>query len=333
MKAPLFWDKPNSLTAHFLQPLAFFYRCIVGLRALLYKRQVLRCYRAPWPVIVIGNITVGGTGKTPLLVWLTLQLKQAGFKPAVVTRGYGANSTSKQPLWVTSESDPNQVGDEPVLIAKKTQCPVVVSPKRSQAVKRLTEQNICNIVVCDDGLQHYALERDLEICVIDGLRRFGNQHLLPAGPLRESVTRLLSVDYLVTNTTAGGSEQCGEWPMYYQPQSLRYVHNDQSVQQRISTACALAGIGYPPRFFTLLERMGICLTVCKAYPDHYRYRREILLRDFGASAVVMTEKDAVKCRAFAQPNWYYLPVEAQLPAEFSQKLLTHIKKVSHGIGS
>ncbi|MDD1617607.1 MAG: Tetraacyldisaccharide 4'-kinase, partial [Methylococcaceae bacterium NSP1-2] len=179
-----------------LMPLGFLFSDIVRFRKFLYRIGMLKTQRLPVPVIIVGNITVGGTGKTPLIIALTQVLKDAGFKVGIISRGYGGDSI---PRMVTVDSDPKQVGDEALLIAKQTGCPMAVAPLRVEAGKLLLEQADCNVILSDDGLQHYALYRDIEIAVIDGERRFGNSYCLPAGPLREPINRLQSVDFIVVN--------------------------------------------------------------------------------------------------------------------------------------
>ena len=250
---------------------------------------------------MIGNLNVGGSGKTPLVIWLLRVLVQSGFNPAVITRGYGGIQ-QKKPVWVNAQSDPAIVGDEPVLIAQKTGCTVLVSSDRKRAARLLETASNCDVILCDDGLQHYALARDIEICVVDGKRRFGNGHLLPAGPLREPVKRIDDVDYVVTNTTGGSIPHANEWSMCYQVQQLRSVVDDSPVTLPETTVSAFAGIGYPPRFFAQLKTLGLRLKDTKGYPDHHCYNQQELLNTFGTDPLIMTEKDAVKCRSFAREN-------------------------------
>lgn len=327
MKAPLFWDKNQHFLSYVLQPVAWLYRLGMNVRLRCYQHFSALTYRPQMPVVIVGNVNVGGSGKTPFVIWLVRVLQQAGFKPAVLTRGYGG-SGSRRPICVDAGSDPRVVGDEPVLIAQKASCPVLVSAQRTCAARVLEDDYDCDVIICDDGLQHYALARDVEICVVDGLRRFGNGNLLPAGPLREPLRRLDGVDYIVTNTTGGGLPHQDEWYMRYEPQKLRTVLDDEQASTPQEPVCALAGIGYPPRFFTLLCDLGLRLSVTKSYPDHHRYSAQELYKTFGSKALIMTEKDAVKCRSFAAQNWYYLPIEAQLSDTFSQRLIQQITKVS-----
>lgn len=330
MKAPAFWQSQRSLLSLCLRPMSFLFGFVVHLRSWMYQRHRQLRYRAACPVIIIGNISVGGTGKTPLLIWLVEKLIEEGFCPAVLTRGYGAKVKIDQAVWVDALSHPAHVGDEPVLIARRVSCPVVVARKRWAGVQLLEQAKVCDIIVCDDGLQHYALERDLEICVIDGLRRLGNQCLLPAGPLRESPSRLHKVDYIVTNITAGGRYQTGEWQMSMQPGMLRRVCDDTPLNQQPRAVIAMAGIGYPQRFFALLEELGMKLIECHAYPDHHCFHPDDLHTFSQRYPLLMTEKDAVKCRSFSRDNWYYMPVNAVLSEGFSHCFMHRVREIACG---
>ncbi len=181
-----------------LLPLAYVFSDIVRLRRFCYQKGIAKSFRLPVPVIVVGNITVGGTGKTPLVIWLANRLTEAGFKPGIISRGYGGQSET-WPRIVNQQSNVNQIGDEPYLIFRQTQLPMVVGPDRVESGKKLLSKFDCNVIISDDGLQHYKLQRDIEIMVIDGERRFGNGYMLPAGPLREPVSRLQSIDFVVVN--------------------------------------------------------------------------------------------------------------------------------------
>lgn len=194
-----FWYSKNFL-AYCLAPLSGCYRFVTFLRYFLYRAGFKKIYYFPVPIIVVGNITIGGTGKTPLVIWLANFLKTQGYRPGIVSRGYGSKADD-YPRFVTNNSDPHQVGDEPLLVARRTSCPVVIDPNRPRAVTALLKQTDCNIILSDDGLQHYAMDRDIEIAVIDGERRFGNGFCLPVGPLREPISRLKKVDFVVSNET------------------------------------------------------------------------------------------------------------------------------------
>lgn len=308
-----------------LRPLSWLFALLVMLRRLAYKARLLRSYRLPVPVVVVGNISVGGTGKTPLVTWLVKTLQQAGYRPGVITRGYGGQA-QHWPQQVRPDSDPVMVGDEPVLLAQRCGCPIVAAPDRVLAARQLLEYSNCNILISDDGLQHYRLQRDIEIVVVDGVRRFGNGHCLPAGPLREPVSRLKQVDFVVANGAAMG----GEVAMQLLPGAVRSLSDDNRVVP-LPEFCgqqlhAVAGIGNPTRFFELLKRNG--LTVIEhPFPDHHTFvAADLAFAD--ELPVLMTEKDAVKCRRYADDRMWYLPVEAQLDESFSHSIMQQIKRLT-----
>ncbi|MGZ8943603.1 MAG: tetraacyldisaccharide 4'-kinase [Methylobacter sp.] len=316
------WYK-DPFIGTWLMPLGFLYADIVRFRKFLYGLGLLKKHRLPVPVIVVGNITVGGTGKTPLIIWLTGILKESGYKPGIISRGYGGQAET-WPQMVDADSDAGQVGDEALLIAKQTGCPMAVAPLRVAAAKLLLQQTDCNIILSDDGLQHYALHRDIEIAVIDGERRFGNGYCLPAGPLREPINRLESVDFIVVN---GEKSAEREFPMQITGDTaVNLVTGEQkSLSQFKGFDChALAGIGNPVRFFKLLESAGL---TCKthSFPDHYKFQQQDI--DFNDNKpVLMTEKDAVKCTAFACDQHWYVPVKVVLEPDFAKQMLMLLEK-------
>ncbi|MEE7627236.1 tetraacyldisaccharide 4'-kinase [Methylobacter sp. Wu8] len=301
-----------------LMPLGFVFSDFVKFRKFLYRIGVLKKHSLPVPVIVIGNITVGGTGKTPLIIWLAELLKSQGFKPGIISRGYGGQA-EVWPQWVDANSTAEQVGDEALLIAKQTACPMAVSPLRADAGKLLLEKSDCNVILSDDGLQHYALNRDIEIAVIDGERRFGNGYCLPAGPLREPIERLQSVDFRVVN---GEKAEDNEFSMQITGNTavnLATGHQKPLQEFNVTGCHALAGIGNPDRFFKLLESAGL---TCKthSFPDHYKFQvSDILFSD--SEPVLMTEKDAVKCMAFAGDRHWFVPVKAVPEMGLAEQLL------------
>lgn len=301
------WDNFTAVTAALL-PLSWLYRGVVSLRVTLFRLGLKRVEHLSVPVIVVGNITVGGTGKTPLVLWLVRFLKNHGFRPAVVSRGYGGRS-SAWPIRVEPTSDPGTVGDEPLLLARKLFSPVMAGPRRVRAARAVLEQTDCDVIISDDGLQHYAMGRDIEIAVVDGIRRFGNGYCLPAGPLRESIARLDRVDACVVH----GEAREGELGMSLKPLSFRRV-DSPSVQEPTKafnnqTVHAVAGVGNPSRFFDQLRTLGIDVAE-HPFADHHRFRaQDIQFND--AASVIMTEKDAVKCEPFADERHWYLEVEAQ----------------------
>lgn len=300
-------------------PLAALYGTIVAFRRGLYRYGWLRVVRLPCPVIVVGNVTAGGTGKTPLTLALADVLRTRGCRPGVVSRGFGGSEPG--PILLSNASTPAEVGDEPCLIyASGT--PVAVGRDRPAAAQLLLAAG-CDVIIADDGLQHYRLARDVEICVIDGERRFGNARLLPAGPLREPLQRLQQVDFRICN---GGQAQAGEVPMCLRGDNVRALCDGDArpVASFAGTRVhAVAAIGHPQRFFASLAAQGLDL-IPHAFPDHHAFAPEDLAFDDGLP-VLMTEKDAVKCRPFAQPHWWSVPVTADLPASFYDALWTKLQ--------
>ncbi|CRL63200.1 tetraacyldisaccharide 4'-kinase [Proteus mirabilis] len=308
-----------------LLPFSWLYGAITLLRRFAYQKGWLSSWKASVPVVVVGNLTAGGNGKTPVVIWLVEQLIQQGFKPGIVSRGYGGKS-DHYPLLLTSETTPAMAGDEPVLIYHRTGAPVAVAPNRRDAVKALLAQHELDVIITDDGLQHYALQRDYEIVVIDGQRRFGNGWWLPAGPMRERASRLHSVDAIIVN---GGLSQDNEIAMVLAGDIVVNLKTgEKKPVQQIAKAVAIAGIGHPPRFFNSLREKGIELISIKAFSDHSDYSAKELqdLTPFNET-LIMTEKDAVKCQHFAQDNWWYLPVSAELN---SQSVLKQVSNLIYG---
>jgi tetraacyldisaccharide 4'-kinase len=322
-----YWADKN-LVAVLLLPLAGLFIGLAALRRAAYRLGIFNVTRLPVPVIVVGNITVGGTGKTPLTMWLVQRLRDAGFTPGVISRGYGGRA-STWPQWVTADSDPTQVGDEPVLIAQRTACPLAVAPQRVAAARMLLERAPCDVLICDDGLQHYALARDVEIAVVDAARNFGNGWRLPAGPLRESVVRLRTVDFVVMHGVASAAE----FSLQLELTSAYNLRDTARVRDIISFASgvvhAVAGIGHPARFFEQLRASGVQL-VEHPFPDHHVYTPGDL--NFGDDLpVLMTEKDAVKCRAFAAAHCWAVTAQARVDERLATLVIEKLKKVNvHG---
>ena len=310
-----------------LAPLGWCYQLLMTMRHLLYQSGILPTQRVDIPVIVVGNIVAGGTGKTPLVIWLAAYLKEKGYQPGIVSRGY-KSKVKQWPQQVRKDSNPELVGDEPVLLARRTNCPVAIAPNRYIAAAALIEHEQVDIIVCDDGLQHYALERDIEIAVIDGVRRHGNGRCLPSGPLRESVGRLKSVDMIVCNSGAVR----GEFEMEYVPQQLRSVMDANKRcdvgQFRNQSIHAIAGVGNPAKFFSYLRGNGI-RTIEHEFPDHYQFKAKDICFDDGFS-VVMTEKDAVKCIEFASEEHWFLPIDVKMTNAFEHRLTILLKDISNG---
>lgn len=317
----MFWYQPHrTFFAWLLLPFAWLFQVILILRSFLYKTRIFKIHHFPVPIVVVGNLTVGGTGKTPLVIWLATQLSAQGVTVGIVSRGYGGKQV--KPVLVSVNSDPRQVGDEPVLMARHCGCPVVVARRRAQAVQFLLDQENVQCVISDDGLQHQALARSVEIVVVDGGRQFGNRMCLPAGPLREPIGRLKSVDFIVEN----GGVNTNNVLMTLIPSELKRVMDDAPVPLTSiadKSILAMAGIGNPQRFFETLKSLSVQFRQ-KIFADHYAFQKQDI--DFErADVIIMTEKDAVKCRSFADQRHLYLPVEAQLPAGFLGQILSAIR--------
>jgi tetraacyldisaccharide 4'-kinase len=286
----------------------------------------------PVPVVVVGNITVGGTGKTPLVIHLAQRLAAVGERPGILCRGYGGAS-AHWPRQVTPESDPREVGDEPVLIARRSGLPVVAGPDRVAAGRLLITQG-CTVLLCDDGLQHQALARDVEIIVMDGARGLGNGFCLPAGPLRESAQRLKQVDAVVVQ---GGGLSVGrpaftlELPLGDTVVSLTDGSRRPLVDLVGRAIHAMAGIGHPQRFFRALRQAGLQVLE-HPFPDHYDYRPEDL-RFATDGVLLMTEKDAVKCAHFPLRNAWFVPVSARVDPELEAKVLTWVRQRGRGLAA
>ena len=300
-----------------LRPLELLFRVASWLRRLAYRSGLLKVYRAPCPVVIIGNITLGGSGKTPVVIALVQALGERGIRAGVVSRGYGA-SRGQFPHIVSDTSVSADCGDEPLLIYQRTGCPCVVSPSRVDAVRSLLAQFEVDLILSDDGLQHYALARDLEIALVDASVGLGNGFCLPAGPLREPPHRLRAVDF----TLYRGSEDahCG---VYYLPEALINLADGRQIaasgQALGDKVYAFAGIGRPQQFFDQLRGLGFDFQQ-REFPDHHAYSAA----DFAGldqQAIIMTEKDAVKCHHLAGDNAWYLRISAQLPQAVVQTIV------------
>ncbi len=300
-----------------LQPFALVYQAITALRR--YYLQRFRQQTFSVPIIVVGNISVGGVGKTPFVIALADQLKARGLRVGIVSRGYGA-SVRDFPYEVQRHDTAVWVGDEPLLLARRTACPVVIAPDRVQAVQYLLAHHQSQVIISDDGLQHYKMGRAVEIVVMDGVRGLGNALCLPAGPLREGAYRLSEVDFIVVNG--------GTWPNGYRMdlQSGRLTQLTHGVTidvaQFKAPVAAIAAIGHPKRFFNTLDALGLRYNAYP-FPDHYAFKPDDLC--LAEACVVMTEKDAVKCQPFAHDAMYYLPVDAMVSDAFWQALWSHEK--------
>ncbi len=312
------WNRIDALTL-LLLPLSFCYGLIISIRSLLYRLGVFRVRHWNVPVLVVGNLSVGGSGKTPLVIALARGLRAKGWRPGVVSRGYGG--ISKGPTVVTAATDPFWVGDEPVLIAREAEVPVVVSRKRVKAVDRLLQETQVNLVIADDGLQHLALGRTVEIAVIDGVTGHGNRLLLPAGPLREPLRRLKRVDIRVRR---GGQPKEGEYAMSVKASVAQNLVSGEEVELAEFSGAplvAVAGIHQPERFFLTLRNLGLQIQE-KAFSDHHAFQPGDIPQALDRP-VLMTSKDAVKCEAFAQKNWWAVKQVVTIP----QELLSHVDEL------
>ncbi len=331
-QTPSYWYDGSAVpfAARLLAPM---YGAVVALRRALYRRGWFKRHALPVPVIVVGNVTAGGTGKTPLTIALVDQLRAAGWKPGVASRGYGRQE-AKLARWVDADTDTALGGDEPVLIAWKTGVPVRVDADRVAAGKALIEAG-CDIIVCDDGLQHYRLSRDIEIEVVDAQRRYGNGRLIPAGPLREPASRARDCDFRVVNLGQASADPAamaacgfGEWAMQLHIDRAQPLSGGRAralSHFRGQRVHAVAGIAHPQRFFDMLRAQGIGV-VPHAFADHHAYQAADLR--FGSELpVLMTEKDAVKCKAFANEWHFAVPLSADLPAAFWVALLDRVDKL------
>lgn len=325
------WYK-KATWLYFLLPLSWVFQILASLRRKLQSRAAAR-ESVTVPIIVVGNISAGGTGKTPVLIALARHLKEQGFRPGIISRGYKAGSR-QFPLLVNEINDAAVTGDEPALIARQTDCPVVIDPERLRACRFLLEQAEVDVILSDDGLQHYRLPRDIEIAVIDGQRLFGNGLCFPAGPLREPPSRLKTVDYCIVN---GEPEQlpaelAGCHIMQLRP---RFLVNLASGDRRPFSGApfklgnrvqAVTGIGNPERFFNLLKDLPYPVQSFP-FPDHHPFCEE----DFTEGAIdpaqpiVMTEKDGIKCKAFARDNFWELQADVVLPEVMLQEITRRIK--------
>ncbi len=323
--------------AFLLSPLAWIYRGVIYFRSLRFCKTFSK--KSSVPCIVIGNITLGGTGKTPMVLYLIKLLQKEGFKPGVVSRGYGGKSNF-YPLDLqsnlSSNLSPKEIGDEPYLIFKKTGVPVVVSPNRLEAQNFLLAKHPeINMVLSDDGLSHQAMPRDIEIVMVDGLRKFGNGYCLPIGPLREPISRLNRVDFVVitggNGRTQGSPLQDFNFGMTLVPKKIIslqdpciYLNISDWVGRKINL---ISGIGNPERFENLIKQMGLIINSHKIFPDHHDFCPEDLIFKNNLYPILMTEKDAVKCQNFKINNTWFLEVEPQCSEDFEKDFLNKLKTI------
>jgi tetraacyldisaccharide 4'-kinase len=336
-----YWQSINFVSISLL-PISLLFCLLAMFRRLLYRVSLLKSSHSKIPLIVVGNIYIGGNGKTPFVIELVKQLQQAGYTPAIVSRGYGALNEQECDLeWprkVNLKQPPAFFGDEPYLIHYATQCPVIIDPQRSRAVDSIEQAGHCDVIISDDGLQHYAMSRFIEINITDAQRLYGNGFCLPAGPLRESTKRLKSVDYIVYNISQTSTDYTPrDFPeksflMSYKLQELIPVSTAlQDIAQPITLAIlkgktihAVAGIGDPKRFFKQLIKLGANV-IAHSFDDHHRYQANELV--FGDDhLIIMTEKDAVKCQSFSLPNAWYLPIKADLDNLLVEQIVQKLRQ-------
>ncbi|THB74090.1 MAG: tetraacyldisaccharide 4'-kinase [Gammaproteobacteria bacterium] len=319
------WSSRNWLTI-LLLPVSLLYRFVI-----LKKRSAFLTnppIKHPIPIVIVGNIYVGGTGKTPIVVHIVNLLKKRGYNPAVISRGYGVKVDI--PKEVGNGSSTKQVGDEPMLIYNNCNVPIVVGPDRNASVEYILQKCDCDIIISDDGLQHYALNRDIEIVVFDGQKGLGNGFLLPAGPLREPFDRINRADFTLIN---GNSSYLKGTSFFLEIEhAVNMVCGETvdlkqfSIKAGIGKVHAVAGIGNPERFFAQLEQFGLEV-IRHEYDDHYPYSEHNL--DFvDGYPVVMTEKDAVKCMKFAKDDWWMIPASVRFSGDFESQFLAKVKQVS-----
>lgn len=297
------WYKPFSLITFLLLPLAVLFWFVSSVRKCLYVKGVLKQFKSKTPIIVVGNISVGGNGKTPFVLWLYEYLTQQGLSVGIISRGYGGQA-SHYPLLVTNEVSVVDAGDEPVLLYHRLKCPIAVGPDREKNIILLEKEYDLDVIISDDGMQHYKMARSIECCIVDSERQFGNGYLMPAGPLRETIQRLKSADIVIEN----GGQSSQSYALQISP--LRAVGDGTKEKSTVKNAHAISAVGNPQRFESSLQAHGITLLSTHHFRDHYAYTTDDFTV-FGDDFVLMTEKDAVKCSHFAKPNWYYLPVDAQ----------------------
>jgi len=315
------WYSKNILS-YLLWPFSLLWQWGMQLRQSLYKCGIFGSTHFPVPIIVVGNLTVGGNGKTPMIIALFKLLQEMGFKPGIVSRGYGG-ALKKGAYLVTATSNASLVGDEPLLLARRLNCPLAIGAKRVEAVNLLLAHHDCDVVLSDDGLQHLAMGRTMELIIVDGERQFGNGFCLPAGPLRESIKRLQTTQWVIYHST----EPVYLQRFFLQPHCFRSVTKPECTRplqafahQRVA---AIAAIGYPQRFLEALRALHITVKAT-LFRDHHVYKKAELAI-YKNNTVIMTEKDAVKCATFDLNDAWYLEVSAVLSETLESKLRDHFE--------
>lgn len=329
------WRKKNALFYWVLVPLSWLFALVSSLRRWAFRLGLLKSHGLSVPVIIVGNIHVGGSGKTPVVIWLVEQLRQQGYQPAVISRGYGGSA--KLPTPVYASSNPKEVGDEPVLIANRCDCPIFVGADRVHvALELLKAHPSCNVIISDDGLQHYRLKRDIEIAVIDAETYLKNARLLPAGSLREPMRRLRTVDAVIKNGHEDSEDKHAAPIRNAYPMQLMgaqfYNLADPTIKAsaidfKRKSIKAMAGIGNPARFFEHLRQLGLNFS-SSSFEDHHAFSAADLVR-LECDVLLMTEKDAVKCKPFSQAHHWVLPIEAKIEGELMQLVLKKLQTRLH----
>ena len=320
------WSRRGAV-AWLLWPASLLFRLMVSLRRTLYRLRVLRSVHPGSPVVVVGNLTAGGTGKTPLVLWIAELLRGKGWTPGIVSRGYGGNLGAPGEASIASEA--SVVGDEPIVLARRSGCPVWVGADRVRVIEALRAAHPrTDVLLLDDGLQHYRLPRAVEIVVVDGQRGFGNGALLPAGPLREPRARLATGDAIVVNGAAvdEAPAMASAVPTFAMRLSGERFVNLAPVQRAVGAEAfrgqrvhAIAGIGNPERFFAALRALGLD-PICHAFPDHHAFTAQDLAWP-DADAILMTDKDAIKCQVLADARMWTLPVETTVAPGLIERIL------------
>ncbi len=321
------WYNPHPIK--WLIPISWLFSLVILMRRFLYRIHLIKQHSFSVPVIIVGNISVGGNGKTPCVIALTHYLRQRGMQPGIVSRGYGG-SKNKIPHTVQLTDTASDVGDEALLLKQRCQCPVVIAKKRADAVDHLLKTTDCNVVISDDGLQHYALARTVEIIMMDGTHGLGNQYCLPAGPLREPVSRIQQSDAIVLTGNVTSRSQLATTlkmpPTYIMSLAATVCYQLHAPDKQVpltqlakQTVHAVAGIAHPSRFFTMLSAMNIHV-IEHAFADHYAFQA-VDFADFADECILLTEKDAVKCQHCQLTNAWVVPVEGLLPDAFYDIIL------------
>lgn len=315
-----YWYSKSAVVL-LLLPLSWIYCGLSSVRRWLYRLEILKSSSVPVPVVVVGNIMVGGTGKTPLLIELCDLLESNGLKPGVISRGYKGEFCGEMIL--TEDSTPEEVGDEPFIIFKRTRCPVSVGKNRVAAARLLLDKHKCDVILSDDGLQHYKMKRDCEVAIVDTNRMHGNGYCLPAGPLREPVKRLRSVDLVVYHGDAG---QDYSFSLEFSSAVNLLTGEIRSIEKfKDKKVHAIAGIGHPSRFFDQLRYNGLNV-IEHPFQDHHIFKESDL--DFNdKNIILMTEKDAVKCSFYNNNNAWYIPVSARLSKNLASRFIDDIKRL------